>query len=284
MEISAKEVMALREKTGAGMMDCKKALAESNGDVDKAVNILREKGLAKAAKRIDREAQEGIVSAYLAPDRKMGVVLEVNSETDFVSRTEDFIKYSKDLLDAVVKNKPAVDAWKELTMEGGKAGEVLENLSAKIGEKLQMRRFRIFETSGSFVETYIHGGGRLGVMLEYTVEGSAENGHKVAHDLAMQIAAAKPIAVDRTQVTQDTIAAELEIYKQQAKNEGKPEAMLEKIALGKLNKFYCEACLIDQPFIKEPKISVKDFLNAQAKEMGAKVEPVRFIRFALGGN
>jgi len=284
MEISAKEVMALRQKTGAGMMDCKKALAESNGDVEKAVTILREKGIAKVAKRAEREAQEGIVSAYLSADGKMGVVLEVNCETDFVARTDDFQSFARKVMQAVIAHKPQGDTWRELLIDSVKASEAIDAMSAKMGEKMDLRRCEIYQTADGRIDTYLHGEGRLGVMLEYGFSGEVEKAAPIAHDLSMQIAAANPIAINREQVPAAAIEQELEIYRQQARNDGKPEAMVDKIAQGKLNKYFSEACLLDQPFVKEQKVSVKDYLQNQAKATGAKVEPKRFIRFQLGAN
>ena len=284
MAISAKEVMALRQKTGAGMMDCKKALADAGGDLDKAMNILREKGLARARKREDKSADEGVVKSCLSDDRKLGVLLEINCETDFVARTDDFKDLTAKLIEAIAAGKPSADDWAELTIEGEKAGELLAGISAKLGEKMKVRRFRVFETADNFVEVYIHGEGRLGVMLEYTLDGDAEKGREAAHDLTMQIAAANPTAVTREEIPDEAVKQELEIYRQQALNEGKPEKVIDRIAEGKLNKFYSDVCLIDQPFVKEPKTTVQDFLNTHAKETGAEVVPVKFIRFALGGN
>lgn len=284
MAISAKEVMALRQKTGAGMMDCKKALADAGGDIDKAMNILREKGLARARKRDDKSADEGVVKSYLSDDLKLGVLLELNCETDFVARTDDFKNLTVKLIEAIAADKPSADSWTDLTIDGQKAGEFLDYLAAKLGEKMKVRRFQIFDAPEGKVEVYIHGEGRLGVMLEYNVTGGDEKGRETARDLTMQIAAANPFAVTREQVSGEAIEQEMEIYRQQARNEGKPESIIDRIAEGKLNKYYSDVCLIDQPFVKEPKMTVQDFLNAQAKETGAKVVPVKFIRFALGGN
>jgi len=284
MEISAKEVMALRQKTGAGMMDCKKALAESCGDVEKAVTILREKGIAKAAKRAEREAQEGVVSTYLSPDGKMGVVLEINCETDFVAHTDEFRDLARKIMLAVIKHKPEGDAWRGLSVEGTKASEALNALSAKMGEKMELRRCEIFQTTDNKIDIYLHGEGRLGVMLEYSYSGDDAKAAQIAHDLSMQIAASNPLAINRDQVPAEAIAQEMEIYRQQARNEGKPENIIDKIAQGKLNKYFSEVCLLDQPFVKEQKTAVKDYLQNQARQFGVKVEPRRFIRFQLGAS
>ncbi len=211
-------------------------------------------------------------------------MLELNCETDFVARTDDFKDLTAKLIEVIAAGKPSADSWTDLTIDGQKAGEFLDSLAAKLGEKMKVRRFQIFDAPEGKVEVYIHGEGRLGVMLEYNVTGGDEKGRETARDLTMQIAAANPFAVTREQVSGEAIEQEMEIYRQQARNEGKPESIIDRIAEGKLNKYYSDVCLIDQPFVKEPKMTVQDFLNAQAKETGAKVVPVKFIRFALGGN
>ena len=284
MEISAKEVMALRQKTGAGMMDCKKALKDAEGDIDKAMNILREKGLARARKRDDKVAEEGVVISYLSDDSNLGVLLEVNCETDFVAKTDDFKNFTQSLLHAIIEHKPEGDGWKALNISGTPAETALHDLSAKLGEKMEMRRFQIFDISGGLIDIYIHGEGRLGVMLDFGFDGDADKAREIAHDICMQIAAANPLAINREQVPQESIDQELDIYRQQARNEGKPDNIIDRIAEGKLNKYYSEVCLPDQPFVKEQKQTVKDYLQAAAKDSGTKVEPKRFVRFALGGN
>ncbi len=284
MSISAKEVMALRQKTGAGIMDCKKALMESQGDVDKAISILREKGLARMKKRQDRTAEEGLIVAYCSEDRELGVLLEVNCETDFVARTDDFKDFTGSLLKAIVSVQPSMEEWGDLDLDGIKAREALDKLSAKLGEKMEVRRFQIFRTSEGKIDTYIHGEGKLGVMLEYMVEGDDDKGSEIANNLSMQIAAFNPTAITRNQVPEQQVKEEMEIYKKQALNEGKPEHIVERIAEGKLNKFYGEVCLLEQQYIKETKITVREYLDNQARDGGVKVEPRRFVRFALGGN
>ena len=284
MEISAKEVMALRQKTGAGVMDCKKALKDAEGDVDKAINILREKGLARARKRDDKVAEEGVVISYLSDNAKLGVLLEVNCETDFVAKTDDFINFTNSLLHTIVENKPDNDGWKALNIAGSPAETALHDLSALLGEKMEMRRYQIFDISEGLLDIYIHGEGRLGVMLDFGFAGDEDKAKEIAHDLCMQIAAANPLAVARDQVPQEAINEELEIYRQQARNEGKPDNIVDRIAEGKLNKYFSEVCLLDQPFVKEQKQVVKEYLQTSAQESGTKVEPKRFVRFALGGN
>ncbi len=284
MTITAKDVASLREKTGAGMMDCKKALTAAEGDIEKAVEILREKGLSRVRKRGEKSADEGRVIAYISGDFKVGTLLELNSETDFVARTDEFGGFGEKLGAAIAKGNPSPEGWVDLKIDGGSAGSKLEELSAKLGEKLAVRRFARFETDKGLQHTYIHGGGRLGVLIEVDFEGEADNVNPVVHDLAMQIAAANPSAVSRDDVPSGDIEKEMEIYRAQARNEGKPEQIIDRIAQGKLGKFYQEICLLEQPFIREPKTSVTDYLKQVEKEQGVKVNPRRFARFALGGN
>jgi len=284
MSISAQDVKALREKTGAGMMDCKKALLESGGDFEKAIDYLREKGLSKAAKRVGKSADDGIISFYLSEDRMIGVLAEVNSETDFVARTDEFQNFSVKLCEAIAAGDPTPDGWQELKIDGTKAGDLLDGISGKMGEKMEVRRFQRFETTNGLIDIYIHAGARLGVMLEVDAEGDRTKASEIAHELAMQIAAASPTAVTRDEVSTEEIEREMEIYRAQARNEGKPEQVIDRIAEGKLNKFYSDVCLIEQPYIKDPKVKVSDFLAGVAKESGIKISPKRFVKFILGGN
>ena len=285
MEISAKDVAALREKTGVGMMDCKKALTEAGGDFDKAEEILREKGLSKVRKRSERAADEGKIVAILTDDMKNGVMLELNSETDFVARTDDFVNFAEELSMAILQDNPSDSQWQNLDLDGETAGAKLDALSAKLGEKLEMRRFVRYEAAeGNLLDAYIHGGGKLGVMLEAKVDGDKGKAQTVMHDLAMQIAAASPSAVCREEVPSEEIEKELEIYRIQARNEGKPEKVIDRIAEGKIGKYFSEICLLEQPFVKEPKTPIADYLKSVKKEQGIDVDPVRYERFALGGN
>ena len=284
MAISAKEVQALRKKTGAGMMDCKNALTESEGDFDKAMNILREKGLARARKRNERSADEGVIQAYLSEGARVGVLLELNSETDFVSRTPDFTNLAAKLSGAIAEENIPPNGWADLIIDGDKAGVMLDSLSSKLGEKIKLRRFKRFQTDNGLIEVYIHPGARLGVMLEYKAEGDSDNAREIAHNLTMQIAASSPSFIKREDVPSETLEKELEIYRAQARNEDKPEHLIDRIAQGKANKFYQDVCLLEQPFIKEQKIKVAQYLADQAKASQVKVEPIRFIRFAIGGS
>ena len=280
MSISAKDVMALRQKTGAGMMDCKKALAETNGDVEAAIKYLREKGMASAAKRQGREANEGRVGVKISDDGKTAVMVEINSETDFVARNEEFValvdKYvemAAGLGDKAVNGIIPVEAF-DMT--------ALTELAGKIGENLTLRRGGYLTTEGR-LESYIHPGDMLGVLLELNGEGaSSDAGQELAHDLTLQIAAASPQYVTSDEVPAEVIEKEKEIYATQMRNEGKPENIIEKIATGKLNKFFEEICLVNQPYVKEPKMKVSDRIKEASNAAGAEVTVSRFLRFKVG--
>ena len=271
--VTASQVKDLREKTGAGMMECKKVLTETDGDMEKAIELLRERGIAKAAKKSDRIAAEGLVAAYVSEDGKVGAVVEVNSETDFVAKNDEFKAFVADVAEQVAKQNPAnveeLLAQKSIK-EDKTVSEVLTDKIAKIGENMSIRRFARFESNG-LVEKYIHGDGKIGVLVE--LEGGDS---EVAKDVCMQIAAAKPEFLDRESVPTERLEKEMEILKAQAMNEGKPEAIAEKIVQGRVGKFYSEICLVEQEFVKNPDIKVKDLLSSK----GAKA--VRFARFEKG--
>ena len=272
--ITAELVKQLREKTGAGMMDCKKVLTETDGDMEKAIELLRERGIAKAAKKSDRVAAEGLVTAYVTEDGKVGAVAEINAETDFVAKNDEFRTFAADVAKQVaLKNPKDVEellSQKFIEDESKTVSEVLTNKIATIGENMSIRRFERFETTG-LVEKYIHGDGKIGVLVEI------ENGDsELAKDVCMQIAAAKPEYLDREAVPAERLDKEMEILKAQAMNEGKPEAIAEKIVQGRVGKFYSEICLVEQEFVKNPDIKVKDLLASK----NAKI--VRFARFEKG--
>ena len=272
--ITAELVKQLREKTGAGMMDCKKVLTETNGDEEKAIELLRERGIAKAAKKSDRIAAEGLVTTYVTADQKVGAVVEVNAETDFVAKNEEFRNFVVDIAKQVAEKNPATveDLLAQTSMaETDKTvQDVLTNKIATIGENMSIRRFERFESNG-LVESYIHGDGKIGVLVEM------ENGNTdLAKDVCMQIAAARPEYLDRDSVPADRVAHEMEILKAQAVNEGKPEAVAEKIVQGRINKFYGEICLVEQDFVKDPDQTVGKLVESK----GAKI--VRFARFEKG--
>ena len=271
--VTAALVKELREKTGAGMMDCKKVLTETDGDLEKAAELLREKGITKAAKKSGRVAAEGMVEAYISEDEKVGAIVEVNSETDFVAKNEEFRTFVMDVAKQIVKNNPeSVEALlAELAMfeEGKTVNEALIGKIATIGENISIRRFARFETTDGLIEKYIHGDGKIAVLVNMT-SGTKE----LAKDVCMQIAAARPEFIDRDQVPAERVEKEKEILKIQTMNEGKPEAIAEKIVLGRINKFYQEICLVDQEFVKDPSKKVSDILK------DSKV--LEFARFETG--
>ena len=272
--ITASQVKELREKTGAGMMDCKKVLTETNGDEEKAIELLRERGIAKAAKKSDRIAAEGLVDTYISEDGKVGVVVEVNAETDFVAKNDEFKSFVKDVAKQVAETTPAsVEALleeKSIAEADKTVGEVLTNKIATIGENMSIRRFERFETN-NLLESYIHGDGKIAVLVEI------ENGTpELAKDICMQIAAARPEYLDRESVPAERLEKEMEILKAQAMNEGKPEAIAEKIVQGRLGKFYSEICLVEQEFVKDSDVKVGKLVA----DKGAKI--IRFERFEKG--
>ena len=271
--VTAALVKELREKTGAGMMDCKKVLTETDGDLEKASELLRERGIAKAAKKSGRVAAEGMVEAYISDDEKVGAIVEVNSETDFVAKNEEFRKFVMDVAKQVVKNNPKTveDLLNEPAIfeDGKTVNEALVGKIATIGENISIRRFARFETTDGLIEKYIHGEGKIAVLVDMT-SGSKE----LAKDVCMQIAAARPEYVSREQVPAERLEKEKEILKAQTMNEGKPEAIAEKIVMGRINKFYEEICLVDQEFVKDPSQKVSNILK------DAKV--VEFARFETG--
>ena len=271
--VTAALVKELREKTGAGMMDCKKVLTETDGDLEKAAELLREKGITKAAKKSGRVAAEGMVEAYISEDEKVGAIVEVNSETDFVAKNEEFRTFVMDVAKQIVKNNPesveALLAEPAMFEEGKTVNEALIGKIATIGENISIRRFARFETTDGLIEKYIHGDGKIAVLVNMT-SGTKE----LAKDVCMQIAAARPEFIDRDQVPAERVEKEKEILKIQTMNEGKPEAFAEKIVLGRINKFYQEICLVDQEFVKDPSKKVSDILK------DSKV--LEFARFETG--
>ena len=271
--ITAQLVKDLREKTGAGMMDCKKVLTETDGDMEKAIELLRERGIAKAAKKSSRVAAEGLVDAYVSEDGKVGAIVEVNSETDFVAKNAEFQEFVKEVAKIVAEKNPAdVDALLEETYEseGKSVKDVLTDKIAKIGENMTVRRFVRYETDG-FVETYIHGNGKIAVIVDM-----AKGDHTAAKDVCMQIAAARPEYLNEAEVPQERLDKEMEILKAQAMNEGKPEAIAEKIVQGRIGKVYSEICLLNQEFVKNPDIKVSEML----KQTDSEVK--KFARFEKG--
>jgi len=273
MAITAQMVKELREKTGAGMMDCKKALTETNGDMEKAIDWLREKGMAKAAKKADRIAAEG--TTLIEVDGNIAVILEVNSETDFVAKNEGFKTLVKELAAHLLKHKPATveEALQQKMDNGATVEEHINAAIAKIGEKITLRRFAVVEKDDNAAfGAYLHMGGRIGVLT--VLEGTTNS--DVAKDVAMHIAAINPKYVSRDEVSADEIAREREVLKQQALNEGKPENIVEKMVEGRLGKFFEDICLLEQSFVKNPDVKVRQFVESN----GATVKS--FIRYEVG--
>lgn len=283
-EISAKVVMELRGRTGAGMMDCKKALAATGGDMEKAIDFLREKGLAAAAKKQGRIAAEGIVASFLCKECNTGALVEINCETDFVAKTDEFVEMCQAIARQIVLSDPAdVDALLAAPVEGGTGtvGDLLTAKVAKIGEKMAIRRFVRYAAGEGLVDSYIHMGGKVGVLVEAAGLAESDEVLEVLHDVALQIAAASPVApeyVSRDQVKADHLEHEKEILIAQARNEGKPENIIEKMVLGRINKFYQEVCLLEQPFVKDGDVSVGKMIEQKAR--GLKI--VGFTRYKMG--
>lgn len=288
-EISAASVKELRERTGAGMMDCKKALTESNGDMEKAIEYLREKGLAAAAKKAGRIAAEGLVNAYISDDKKVGVLVEVNCETDFVAKNPDFQQFVNDVAQLIAEKKPAdLDGLNAMAMADGKTvAEKITELISTIGENMTVRRFVRFEAVGEgMVDSYIHMGGKIGVLIEIQTAkaDTVDNAdfQALVKDLAMQVAAAKPEYITRDKVPASVLEQEKAIYKAQAVNEGKPEAIAEKIMLGRVEKFYKEVCLMEQVFIKDSDKTITKLIQDANAKLGENIVVNNFARFEKG--
>ncbi len=278
MNFTAQDVKELREKTGCGMMDCKKALSETNGDMEKAIDFLREKGLATAQKKSGRIASEGIVKAYLTDDKKIGVLVEVNSETDFVAKNDEFQAFVEEVAKIVVEKAPAdVEELKTLPCGEGTVGDALTALIAKIGENMNIRRFSRIEGN---VCSYTHGGGRIGVLVEAEAALDSEEKYEAARDAAMQIAAINPLYLTSETVPAEDLEKEKGILmaqiKEDPKNASKPDAIIEKMMGGKINKFFEQNCLLQQEFVKDNDQKVGKYLESKG------VKLVNFVRFEKG--
>ena len=282
--ITAAMVKELREMTDAGMMECKKALVEADGDIDKAVDVLRTRGLAAAAKKVGRATNEGTVMAIVSDDATKGAVVELNCETDFVGMNEKFKGYAEKIARAAMAaNVEDVEALKAVDAEGETVEDVLTDAIHTLGENMNLARAAVVEAGG--VASYIHGGGKIGVLVTFDVEGIDPASDKFQHcgrDVAMQVAAASPVSATRESVPAEVVAHEMEIYKAQAAESGKPENIQEKIATGRLEKFYKESCLTEQAFVKNPDQSVTDYVNEVAKKLGGTIKVTGFKRFMLG--
>lgn len=285
MAFTAQDVKKLREMTNCGMMDCKKALTETDGDMDKAIEFLREKGLATAAKKAGRIASEGMVEAVVFDCCNVAVAVEVNSETDFVAKNADFQNFVHSVAEVIAKQNPAdVEALKELKINDTQTvGEALTEKIATIGENMNIRRFERFE---GINQAYIHAGGRIGVLVNFEVADASKANDDafkaMAKDVAMQIAAVSPQYVREDEVPADVVEHEKEILKIQALNEGKPEAIVEKMVIGRIKKFFKDVCLLDQPFVKDQDISVAKYIANVAKELGTDINVVKFARLEKG--
>ena len=313
MGVSAQDVKALRERSGAGMMDCKKALQEADGDIEKASEILREKGLAKAVKKAGRIAAEGIVESYISPDERVGVLVEINSETDFVAKTDEFKSFVKDIarhiavenpiyvsaaeiessdseeVDVVLMNQPFTDDPEMTIME------FVTNKVATTGENINIRRFARFAVEdeenntglpNGIVESYIHMGGKIGVLLEVDSDNAeilnTDDFKSFVRDIAMHIAATNPMYLSEEEIEPAVLDKEREILTIQALNEGKPQNVVDKMVEGRIKKFKKEICLLDQPFVKDPDITIKEYVDKKAKETGDEIKIRRFVRYEMG--
>ncbi len=284
MEITSEMIKRLREKTGAGMMDCKRALESTGGDIDAAIDYLRKKGAAVAQKRADRSAKEGVIVTRVSPDGRTGVMVEVNCETDFVARSTDFTDFVAAVAETLEHHLPPdVPALLALTSPSGKTlSALLNDLLAKVGEKIDVRRFEILRTGEGVVSSYTHLGNKIGVLVEFlglTAEGARTG---PGRDVAMQVAAMSPMVIQRSEIAKGLIDGELEVYRTQAKNEGKPAHIVDKIASGRLEKFYQEVCLMEQTFIKDSGKTVKDYLQEAGSKSGKDIAVTRFRRYHLG--
>ena len=282
--ITAKLVKELRERTGSGMMDCKKALTETNGDIEKAVEFLREKGLAAAAKKAGRVAAEGQVVTFTAEDGKTATIVEVNCETDFVADNEQFTSFAAKIAEiAAGSNASNVEELEAEKFEGDKTvKEALTELIAPLGENMTIRRFEKVSVDNGVVKTYIHGGGRIGVVVKLECETESPVVEEVAKELCMQVAAASPLFLSKDDVDQEALEKEKEIYRVQALNEGKPEKIVDKMVMGRIQKYFKEVCLLEQLWVKDGDKSITKFVEEKAKEVGSPITVKSFVRYERG--
>ncbi len=284
-EITTKMVVELREKTGAGMGDCKKALQEANGDFQLAIEILRKKGAASAEKRAGREAKEGIIATAVSPDYKIGVIVEVNCETDFVARNENFVNYAELVANTLLNNEVStVEELLSCKVNGETLQDKHNEILAKFQENIRIRRIARIKTNG-YISHYVHAGSKLGVLVVYDFDKPVEldeDSKSSLRDIAMQVAAMNPMFIEKTSVPEEVIQKEIEIYKEQAINEGKKPEIAEKIAQGRLSKFFIEQCLLEQTFIKDGNLSVRDVITKVENTLGCKIKILQFVRYYLG--
>ncbi len=284
--ITAAMVKELRERTGAGMMDCKKALNETNGDMEKAIEVLREKGLAAAAKKAGRIAAEGVVTTYISEDMKIGSVVEVNCETDFVAANDDFRTLANNVAKMTAYTKATTVeellTEKYIGDESSTLQEAVTALIAKIGENISVRRFEKFNVENGIIQSYIHGNGKIGVLVQLTCEKQADILTTIGKDVAMQVAAANPLFLNKDAVDNESLEKEKEIFRVQALNEGKPENIVEKMVMGRINKYYKEICLVEQVWVKNGDYTIAKYLQEESKKIGASIEIAHFARFERG--
>jgi elongation factor Ts len=287
-EITASLVKELRDKTNAGMMECKNALKETGGDVDSAIKFLRERGAIKAAKKAGREAKEGIVAAKIDVEAKSGVLIEVNCETDFVAKNDNFKDFVSDLTDAVaVSNATDIDAANAVSKGEANIDEFVKAKVIELGENLQFRRMVRYDVEGSgVVASYIHLGGKVGVLVEVNCSkdetAASEDFRELVKDLTLHIAAASPAGIGREEISDDLVDAEKDLFRKQMEDSGKPPEIMEKIIEGKLGKFYSTICLLEQGFIKDPDNTISDLLSAKGKALDDEISIRRFIRYGVG--
>lgn len=284
MAVTAGMVKELRERTGAGMMDCKKVLMDTDGDIEKAIELLREKGLAKAAKKAGRIAAEGLVSLTVSDDGKKAVIAEVNSETDFVAKNDEFITFVDNVVNIIMDSEVAtVEDLLNVTYPGeGTVSEALNNKIAKIGENMNIRRFQKINDGNTLSVGYIHGAGRIGVLVGFDTDAAYSDITELGKDLAMQVAAMNPKYIDESDIDEAYIENEKKILSQQALNEGKPADIVEKMVVGRLKKELKQVCLLEQAFVKDGDMTVKQYVDKTAKELGKSIKVSKMVRFEIG--
>lgn len=283
MAVTAALVKELRERTGAGMMDCKKAITETDGNIEKAIEVLREKGLSKAAKKSGRIAAEGLVRIAHNEDKSQAAIVEVNSETDFVAKNEEFIAFAEDVAKvALMHGEDDMDKFMTEDFAGKSVAEALTDKIAKIGENMNIRRFEKMATDGVVYTEYIHGGGRIGVIVGIKTDATAEEIAEVGKDVAMQVASMDPKFISDADVDQEYLENEKRILTQEVLNEGKKPEIVEKIVAGKIKKELKEVCLLDQPFVKDGDVSVGEYVANAAKKIGKDMAVVEMLRYEVG--
>jgi elongation factor Ts len=282
--ITPQMVKTLREKTGAGMADCKKALEENNGNMDESIDYLRKKGAASAAKRAEREAKEGAIVARTSKDGKNAILVEINSETDFVAKNAGFVEYTQAVGDALISsNANTVEELMKVSIKGTTVENLHNDILAKFSEKIEIRRIKRISSQG-YIESYVHAGGKLAVLVEVSCDKLSENGRALLRDVAMQIAAMNPLHIDKSDVSQETLVKEKAIYIEQAIAEGKKPEIAERIATGRIEKYYEEFCLMQQNFVKDGSKVVGAVVAEMVKDCGCDLKVLSFIRYTLGGN